>query len=82
MHGTSHWLGLDVHDTSPYTINEKEIILEPGMIFTVEPGLYFSNRSRYSDKNQVLSGTGVRIEDDILVTDNGHINLSTDISYR
>jgi len=82
MHGTSHWLGLDVHDTSPYTINEKEIILEPGMIFTVEPGLYFSNRSRYSDKNQVLSGTGVRIEDDILVTENGHINLSTDISYR
>ena len=82
MHGTSHWLGLDVHDTSPYTINEKEIILEPGMIFTVEPGLYFSNRSMYSDKNQVLSGTGVRIEDDILVTENGHINLSTDISYR
>ena len=82
MHGTSHWLGLDVHDTSPYTINEKEIILEPGMIFTVEPGLYFSNRSSYSDKNQVLSGTGVRIEDDILVTENGHINLSTDISYR
>ena len=82
MHGTSHWLGLDVHDTSPYTINEKEIILEPGMTFTVEPGLYFSDRSRYSDKNQVLSGTGVRIEDDILVTENGHINLSTDISYR
>jgi len=82
MHGTSHWLGLDVHDTSPYTLNQKDIILEPGMIFTVEPGLYFSNRSSYSDKNQVLSGTGVRIEDDILVTENGHINLSTDISYR
>ena len=82
MHGTSHWLGLDVHDTSPYTLNQKDLILEPGMIFTVEPGLYFSNRSSYSDKNQVLSGTGVRIEDDILVTENGHINLSTDISYR
>ena len=82
MHGTSHWLGLDVHDTSPYTLNQKDIILEPGMIFTVEPGLYFSNRSSYSDKNQVLSGTGVRIEDDILVTEYGHINLSTDISYR
>ena len=52
------------------------------MIFTVEPGLYFSNRSSYSNNNQVLSGTGVRIEDDILVTENGHINLSTDISYR
>ena len=82
MHGTSHWLGLDVHDTCPYTLNQKDIILEPGMIFTVEPGLYFSNRSSYSDKNQVLSGTGVRIEDDILVTENGHINLSSDISYR
>jgi len=82
MHGTSHWLGLDVHDTCPYTLNQKDILLEPGMIFTVEPGLYFSNRSRYSDKNQTLSGTGVRIEDDILVTENGHINLSSDISYR
>ena len=82
MHGTSHWLGLDVHDTSPYTLNQEDISLEPGMIFTVEPGLYFSNRSSYSDKNQVLSGTGIRIEDDILVTRNGYINLSTDISYR
>lgn len=82
MHGTSHWLGLDVHDTCPYTLNQKDILLEPGMIFTVEPGLYFTNRSRYSDKNQILSGTGVRIEDDILVTENGHINLSSDISYR
>ena len=52
------------------------------MIFTVEPGLYFSNRSSYSDKNQVLSGTGVRIEDDILVTKNGCINLSKEISYK
>jgi len=82
MHGTSHWLGLDVHDTCPYTLNQKDILLEPGMIFTVEPGLYFTNRSKYSDKNQILSGTGVRIEDDILVTENGHINLSSDISYR
>jgi len=82
MHGTSHWLGIDVHDTCPYTLNQKDIILEPGMIFTVEPGLYFSNRSSYSDKNQVLSGTGVRIEDDILVTKNGCINLSKEISYK
>ena len=63
-------------------MNQKDIILEPGMIFTVEPGLYFSNRSSYSDKNQVLSGTGVRIEDDILVTKNGCINLSKEISYK
>jgi len=82
MHGTSHWLGLDVHDTCPYTLNQKDISLEPGMIFTVEPGLYFSNRSNYSNKNKILSGTGIRIEDDILVTKNGYINLSTDISYR
>ena len=82
MQGTSHCLGLDVHDTCPYTLNQKDIILEPGMIFTVEPGLYFSNRSSYSDKNQVLSGTGVRIEDDILVTKDGYINLSKEISYK
>ena len=81
MHGTSHWLGLDVHDSSPYSINKSEIKLKPGMIFTVEPGLYFSSRSKYSDFNKSLSGTGIRIEDDILVTEDGHRNMSEDIVY-
>ncbi len=75
VHGTSHHLGLDVHDCS---LARKEAYLdgtlEPGMILTVEPGLYFK-----ADDLAVpaeLRGIGVRIEDDILITDTGCENLS------
>jgi Xaa-Pro aminopeptidase len=81
MHGTSHWLGLDVHDSSPYTINKTDVILEPGMIFTVEPGLYFSSRSSFTTHNKNLEGTGIRIEDNILVTKDGYRNMSDQIKY-
>ena len=81
MHGTSHWLGLDVHDSSPYSINKMDIKLKPGMIFTVEPGLYFSERSDYTDFNKPLLGTGIRIEDDVLVTETGFRNMSIEIIY-
>ena len=81
MHGTSHWLGLDVHDSSPYSINKMDIKLKPGMIFTVEPGLYFSERSDYTDFNKPLLGTGIRIEDDVLVTETGFRNMSKEIIY-
>mgnify|MGYP003387049927 FL=1 len=81
MHGTSHWLGLDVHDSSPYTINKADVILEPGMIFTVEPGLYFSSRSSFTTHNKNLEGTGIRIEDNILVTKDGYRNMSDQIKY-
>jgi Xaa-Pro aminopeptidase len=72
-HNTSHWIGLDVHDPSPYIQdNGSEIILEAGMTFTVEPGLYFphDHPSRYQ-------GIGVRIEDNVLVTDKGHEVLTS-----
>jgi Xaa-Pro aminopeptidase len=70
MHGTSHWLGLDVHDAGAYTRGGKARPLAPGMVITIEPGLYIA-----SDAEGVpaeLRGIGIRIEDDIVVTDTGH----------
>jgi Xaa-Pro aminopeptidase len=66
-HGTGHWLGMDVHDPNPYYNDKGEAIkLKPGMVFTVEPGLYFQT----SDKSapRTYKGIGVRIEDDVVVT--------------
>jgi Xaa-Pro aminopeptidase len=72
MHGTSHFIGLDTHDSGLY---HKPI--EAGMVFTVEPGLYF-NKDNDEIPNE-LKGIGIRIEDDILVTDEGHENLTASI---
>jgi Xaa-Pro aminopeptidase len=74
MHGTSHWLGMDVHDVGAYTQGGKARPLEPGMVLTVEPGLYIASDA--SDAPAELRGIGVRIEDDVLVTQNGHENLT------
>ncbi|MEZ4360955.1 MAG: Xaa-Pro aminopeptidase [Kofleriaceae bacterium] len=73
MHGTSHWLGLDVHDAGAYTIGGTARPLAPGMVITVEPGLYIADAERYPAE---LRGIGVRIEDDVLVTERGHENLT------
>ena len=73
-HGISHWLGLDVHDIGSYTDKIGSKILKPGMLFTVEPGLYFNNQN--TSTPQKYAGIGIRIEDDILVTDTGHQNLT------
>jgi Xaa-Pro aminopeptidase len=67
MHKTGHWLGLDVHDVGEYRIDGESRLLEPGMVFTIEPGLYIS-----PDDASVAAkwrGIGIRIEDDVLVTD-------------
>lgn len=74
MHRTSHWLGVDVHDAGRYTIERKPRPLEPGMVFTVEPGLYFSNANETVP--EALRGMGVRIEDDVLVREQGPEVLS------
>jgi Xaa-Pro aminopeptidase len=70
MHGTSHWLGLDVHDVGAYTLNGKPRLLAPGMVITVEPGLYIAADA--PDAPPELRGIGVRIEDDIVITADGH----------
>ncbi len=119
MHGTSHWLGMDVHDRGSYRLAGKPRPLEPGMCFTVEPGLYVG-----PDKDEIeltmlpydidewnerrlrlgaraaaalekeersaaektthrvpeeFRGIGVRIEDDVLITSTGHVNLSAGV---
>ncbi len=75
MHGTSHWLGLDVHDVGAYTRDGKARPLAPGMVITVEPGLYVAPLGGHLDDHEMpaaLRGIGVRIEDDVLVTEVGH----------
>lgn len=67
MHGTSHWLGLDVHDVGRYARDGAARTLEPGMVLTVEPGLYIAPDDE--DAPEHLRGIGIRIEDDVLVTD-------------
>jgi Xaa-Pro aminopeptidase len=73
MHGTGHWLGLDVHDAGAYQHAGASRPLEPGMALTVEPGLYFRPGPGVPE---ALVDIGVRIEDDLLVTDAGHENLT------
>ncbi|MHB1260533.1 MAG: aminopeptidase P N-terminal domain-containing protein [Thermoplasmatota archaeon] len=75
MHGTSHWLGLDVHDAgSPNGPDGKPRLLREGMCLTVEPGLYFN--PDFSDCPPKAVGIGIRIEDDLTVTADGHRNLT------
>ncbi len=75
MHGTSHWLGIDVHDVGDYKDeNGNWLTLEAGMSITIEPGLYI--REDDKDAPEELRGIGIRIEDDIIITKDGHINLT------
>ena len=69
-HQTSHWLGLDVHDPGDYSSSGNARVLEPGMVFTIEPGLYFRPEIT-KDIAEHLSGIAIRIEDDVLVTEDG-----------
>jgi len=78
MHRTSHWLGLDVHDAGNYRDETgAPRKLEPGMVFTIEPGLYVAPDDERAPAQ--LRGIGIRIEDDILVTEHGHENLTAAI---
>jgi Xaa-Pro aminopeptidase len=70
MHRTGHWLGMDVHDVGDYKIDNQWRLLEPGMVLTVEPGLYIQPTAKEVDKK--WRGIGIRIEDDVLVTKKGH----------
>ena len=119
MHGTSHWLGMDVHDAGTYRVDRNHRVLEPGMAFTVEPGLYVgvegddvefalleydadewrerrvllgleaAKREEEQEREKAekvrhripeeLRGIGVRIEDDVLVTEGGIDNLTDSV---
>lgn len=76
---TSHWMGLDVHDLGPYKrpgIWEEDPKLEQGMVFTIEPGIYIPEGTK--DVNPEFWNIGIRIEDDVLVTEQGYENLTSD----
>ena len=76
MHGLGHWLGIDVHDVGDYKSVARERILEPGMVITVEPGLYINKNA---DVPIQYKGIGIRIEDDILITSTGNEILTADV---
>ena len=77
MHGAGHWLGLDVHDVGDYKIDGEWRIYEPGMVVTIEPGIYISPKNKKVDTK--WRGIGVRIEDDIVITKTGNINLTSKV---
>lgn len=94
LHGYAHWIGLEVHDVGAYSKNGESVILQPGMVFTVEPGLYVRpdvfekmQERGYSEAEiahirplaEKYMHIGVRIEDDIVVTKDGHKNLSAGV---
>ena len=76
MHRTSHWLGMDVHDVGRYHHDGAPRKLEPGFVLTIEPGLYIAPQAEVDPR---FRGIGVRIEDDVLVTESGRENLTHDI---
>ncbi|RMF24066.1 MAG: M24 family metallopeptidase, partial [Deltaproteobacteria bacterium] len=73
MHGTSHWLGMDVHDAGDYRRGDSSRPLEPGMVLTVEPGIYVPVADDIPER---FRGIGIRVEDDVLITPSGHEVLS------
>lgn len=80
MHRSGHWLGLDVHDVGRYKIDGYWRPLQPGMVLTVEPGLYIHESIQGIDSR--WHGIGVRIEDDIAVTANGHEKLTAALAVE
>jgi Xaa-Pro aminopeptidase len=76
MHRTGHWLGMDVHDVGNYKVDGEWRALKPGMTLTVEPGLYIAPNCDKVDKK--WRGIGVRIEDNVLVSRDGHEVLTAD----
>jgi Xaa-Pro aminopeptidase len=77
MHKTSHWLGMDVHDVGAYFVGDKPRPLAPNMVITVEPGIYISEGAAKVPTE--FRGIGIRIEDDVVVTADGHRVLTSEI---
>ena len=77
MHRTGHWLGMDVHDVGDYKVGGEWRVLEPGMVLTVEPGVYIPSRTKGVSRK--WWGNGIRIEDDVMVTKDGNEVLSAGV---
>jgi len=77
VHNTGHWLGLDVHDVGEYEIDGHSRVLEPGMVLTVEPGIYIPESD--PDADEPWRGMGIRIEDNVAVTKDAADVLTADI---
>jgi Xaa-Pro aminopeptidase len=77
MHKTGHWLGMDVHDVGDYKLADDWRLLEPGMVMTIEPGIYVAAAS--GGPARPWRGIGVRIEDDVVVTRDGAVVLTEEL---
>jgi len=77
MHRTGHWLGMDVHDVGEYKVGDEWRLLEPGMVMTVEPGIYVAPGTKGVAKQ--WQGIGIRIEDDVAVTKDAPEVLTSDV---
>ena len=77
MHGTGHWLGMDVHDVGAYKVDGEWRSYEEGMVMTVEPGLYIASDDETVDAK--WRGIGIRIEDDVVATANGPLVLTAKV---
>jgi Xaa-Pro aminopeptidase len=78
MHRTGHWLGLDVHDVGDYKVSEQWRLLEPGMVMTIEPGIYVAPNAKNVARR--WRGIGIRIEDDVLITRDGPDVLTAELA--
>ena len=80
MHNAGHWLGLDVHDVGSKKVKDEVRTFVPGMIVTVEPGIYIAEY--LEDVDERYKGIGIRIEDDVLVTENGNEVLTSAVPKK
>jgi Xaa-Pro aminopeptidase len=80
MHNAGHWLGLDVHDVGSKKVKDEVRTFVPGMIVTVEPGIYIADY--LEDVDERYKGMGIRIEDDVLVTENGNEVLTSAVPKK
>jgi Xaa-Pro aminopeptidase len=79
-HKSSHWLGIDVHDVGDYRFHDEWRPLEPGMVLTIEPGVYIPQNAQNENVPEQYWGMGIRIEDDVLITNNGCDVLSKSVA--
>jgi len=80
MHKTGHWIGMDVHDVGDYKVAEQWRLLEPGMVTTIEPGIYIAPNAKGVSKR--WRGIGIRLEDDVHVSKDGPVVLTAGLPLQ